>query len=540
MIRDQLAAALRAALSTLEVTPLPETINLERPARREHGDWSSNVALAAAKKAGWNPRELAGTARRDPERRPARPRHLGRGRRPGVRELPAGRLVAPRRAGRGGRGRAPTATPAADVGDGRQGHGRVRQRQPHRAAARRPRPGRRLRRLARPGARAGRARRSPGRTTSTTAARRCSCSWRRWPPASAASALPEGGYQGQYIVDWAAEMPEGADLLEWGEARAVADHRETLGPHERRTSTPGSASGRWSTPAPSTATLADLRERGRGLRPRRRGVAAVHRLRRRQGPRARQERRRVHLPAARHRLPPRQVRPGLRPAHRRLGGRPPRLRAAHEGRHAGARPRSRRARVRHHPAGQPAQGRRAGAVLQAGRRHRRAGRGPRRGRCRLGPAHLPAAVDRLHPDLRLRRGEEPGQWTTRSSTSRWPTPASGRSSGWPPSGRGRPGAARRGRPARCWSTSASSRCCGRCPSCPTPSSLRPTTGRRTGSPPGCASSPAPCTASTTTATSWARASAPSSPRPAWRSSRPPASASPSASTCSGVSAPEQM
>ncbi len=40
--------------------------------------------------------------------------------------------------------------------------------------------------------------------------------------------VPEGGYQGQYIVDWAAEIPEGADLMEWGEARAVADHRETL------------------------------------------------------------------------------------------------------------------------------------------------------------------------------------------------------------------------------------------------------------------------------------------------------------------------
>ena len=52
MIRDQLAAALRAALSTLEVDPLPDVVNLERPARREHGDWSSNVALVAAKKAG--------------------------------------------------------------------------------------------------------------------------------------------------------------------------------------------------------------------------------------------------------------------------------------------------------------------------------------------------------------------------------------------------------------------------------------------------------------------------------------------------------
>ena len=60
MIRDQLAAALTSALSALEVTPMPAAVHLERPARREHGDWSSNVALAAGKKAGWNPRELAG------------------------------------------------------------------------------------------------------------------------------------------------------------------------------------------------------------------------------------------------------------------------------------------------------------------------------------------------------------------------------------------------------------------------------------------------------------------------------------------------
>ena len=60
MIRDQLASALMNTLSVLEVQPLPDAINLERPARREHGDWSSNVALATGKRAGWNPRELAG------------------------------------------------------------------------------------------------------------------------------------------------------------------------------------------------------------------------------------------------------------------------------------------------------------------------------------------------------------------------------------------------------------------------------------------------------------------------------------------------
>ena len=57
MIRDQLVTALREALVALDVQPLPDVINLERPARREHGDWSTNVALASAKKAGRNPRE---------------------------------------------------------------------------------------------------------------------------------------------------------------------------------------------------------------------------------------------------------------------------------------------------------------------------------------------------------------------------------------------------------------------------------------------------------------------------------------------------
>jgi len=58
MIRDDLAASLRSALEAIGIEP-PATITLERPARREHGDWSSNVALATAKAAGRNPREIA-------------------------------------------------------------------------------------------------------------------------------------------------------------------------------------------------------------------------------------------------------------------------------------------------------------------------------------------------------------------------------------------------------------------------------------------------------------------------------------------------
>ncbi len=60
MIRDVLVSALTDALVAVGVEPPPSGIDIERPANRDHGDWSSNVALARAKAAGRNPRELAG------------------------------------------------------------------------------------------------------------------------------------------------------------------------------------------------------------------------------------------------------------------------------------------------------------------------------------------------------------------------------------------------------------------------------------------------------------------------------------------------
>ena len=38
----------------------------------------------------------------------------------------------------------------------------------------------------------------------------------------------EGGYMGDYITEWAAEMPNDTDPLEWGYARALQDHKEVL------------------------------------------------------------------------------------------------------------------------------------------------------------------------------------------------------------------------------------------------------------------------------------------------------------------------
>jgi arginyl-tRNA synthetase len=58
-IAEALAESIAAELRTLGIETSPADVHLERPARLEHGDWSTNVALALAKRAGRNPRELA-------------------------------------------------------------------------------------------------------------------------------------------------------------------------------------------------------------------------------------------------------------------------------------------------------------------------------------------------------------------------------------------------------------------------------------------------------------------------------------------------
>ncbi|AGF72206.1 arginine--tRNA ligase [Corynebacterium halotolerans] len=48
------------AARDLDNSVLPETVTVERPRNPEHGDYATNLALQVAKKAGTNPRELAG------------------------------------------------------------------------------------------------------------------------------------------------------------------------------------------------------------------------------------------------------------------------------------------------------------------------------------------------------------------------------------------------------------------------------------------------------------------------------------------------
>ncbi|HWS58295.1 MAG TPA: arginine--tRNA ligase [Actinotalea sp.] len=55
-----LVAAQSDGALPLDPTDLPQTVAVERPRSREHGDWATNVALQLAKKAGMAPRSLAG------------------------------------------------------------------------------------------------------------------------------------------------------------------------------------------------------------------------------------------------------------------------------------------------------------------------------------------------------------------------------------------------------------------------------------------------------------------------------------------------
>ncbi|MDZ7679024.1 MAG: arginine--tRNA ligase [Acidimicrobiales bacterium] len=226
MIRDALADAVRITLRALEIDPLPERVHLERPANREHGDWSTNVALATAKQAGWNPRDLAGRIAEVLNANP--PDHVRSVEIAGpgfvnfhlhdswlhdvlVEVLEAGATDYARHD-------IGTATSvnvefvsANPTGPLHAGHGR--------GAAYGDSVARLLERC---GYTVQRETYINDRGTQmqkfaqSLAARRDGVE------------VPEGGYQGEYIREWAAEMPADALPLEWGEARALAEHRDTL------------------------------------------------------------------------------------------------------------------------------------------------------------------------------------------------------------------------------------------------------------------------------------------------------------------------
>ncbi|MEY4419318.1 MAG: hypothetical protein RIR15_640, partial [Actinomycetota bacterium] len=59
-VRSAILAAIAAGELPKEISKeLPESIALERPKNRDHGDYASSIALQIAKPAGKNPREVA-------------------------------------------------------------------------------------------------------------------------------------------------------------------------------------------------------------------------------------------------------------------------------------------------------------------------------------------------------------------------------------------------------------------------------------------------------------------------------------------------
>ena len=215
-----------SALRTAEVDPLPDEVHLERPARREHGDWSSNVALATGKKAGRNPRDLAATLAQSLNADP--PAHVesveiaGPGflnfrlRHTWLHEVLSDVVD---------QGEAAYATP--DVGRGERvliefvsanptgplhaGHGR--------GAAYGDSLGRVL---ARAGYEVGREFYINDRGTQMAKYAASLVARKQGEP------LPEDGYAGASVHEWAAEMPDDVDPLDWGRERALRDHREVL------------------------------------------------------------------------------------------------------------------------------------------------------------------------------------------------------------------------------------------------------------------------------------------------------------------------
>ncbi len=224
-VRDTLIEAVRSALADLGVEP-PGAVQLERPGNPDHGDWSTNAALACAKAAGRNPRELgtdlAARLEADPPTHVVGVEVAG----PGfvnfrladtwLHDVLRDVVVA----GEDGYAR-------HDVGAGERvnvefvsanptgplhaGHGR--------GACYGDSVARLYERCGHPTEREfyinDRGTQMENYAASLAAR-------------AAGEEPPEGGYHGQYVEDWAAEMPADADPLEWGYARALSAHREVL------------------------------------------------------------------------------------------------------------------------------------------------------------------------------------------------------------------------------------------------------------------------------------------------------------------------
>ena len=225
-VRHHLRRALRSRLSAAGVDLAPDEIALERPRNRAHGDWSTNVALAAAARAGRVPRELAEELAEalaaDPPPHVSAVEAAG----PGfvnfrlapswlhevLREVIGAGTAGYARSEEGSGLTASVEFVSANpTGPLHAGHGRW--------AAYGDSLCRILQRCGYSVVREfyvnDRGRQTELFGASLAARRR-------------GEAPPEDGYAGAYVADWAAEMPDGADPRAWGVERARRDQRDTL------------------------------------------------------------------------------------------------------------------------------------------------------------------------------------------------------------------------------------------------------------------------------------------------------------------------
>ncbi len=256
-MRAELANALRAALEQAGIQP-PETIHLEQPARREHGDFSSNVALTSAKAAGRQPRELAQELADRIAAAP--PPHVT------AVEVAGPGFVNFRLDGTWLHDLIPTVLAAgpdygrSDLGAGRRVMVEFVSANPtgpvHAGHARGAAFGDSLARLLEfTGHRVTREFYVNDRGVQmqlfgeSLAARRDG------------KEPPEGGYHGRYVTEWASHMPADADPVQWGRDWALADQRRVL---ERMNVTFDSwfSEKEMVDTGAIERTLADLRERG--------------------------------------------------------------------------------------------------------------------------------------------------------------------------------------------------------------------------------------------------------------------------------------
>ena len=225
---EELSLAIRTALTeavdagALTAT-VPAEVRVERPKNRDHGDWSTNVALQLAKGAGMPPRDAGGHPRRAPRQVPGVKAVDIAG--PGFLNITldaasAGELAPRHRRGRGG------LRPQRLRGGSRH-QPRVHLRQPDRAPAPRPHPLGRGRRRHAPPAQGPRAPTVTAEYYINDAGAQMDRFGRSVLARAQGKPTPEGGYPGDYVHDLAKAVARARpDLLELPEDEAIGVARE--------------------------------------------------------------------------------------------------------------------------------------------------------------------------------------------------------------------------------------------------------------------------------------------------------------------------